>query len=273
MRLPHLILPAAGGALILAGVAFGASSVHPRPVVVKVNHVRVYLDTNGSGKGELLFRVFSDYGRQGLKGKWWGATEVSVRGPGGVINLADIRRLHHPESGERVDHRMLLRPTAARHLLGRAGIHAKLQLTASAYLLPIQAPGSAARAACCNIQYSVHINPVGDFPGEQRTFGDGVLTVDWSEMPPYQAYASRFVVRNTDEIDNAEGSIGSGGSFSATGSDGCGDPAGFLGTVTPPNKDGTFPANAVARASWNIPQNSLGGCGSSGSYQGLSIDP
>ena len=36
-----------------------------------------------------------------------------MRGPGGVVTVTDIDRLHHTELGERIDHRMLLHPAAA----------------------------------------------------------------------------------------------------------------------------------------------------------------
>jgi hypothetical protein len=257
--------------LATLAVAATAGAATQRPLVVKVDHVRAYLDVSGPGKGELLVRVFSRYGRSSVKGKWWGVTEATIRGPGGIVSLADIRRLHHPERGERVDHRLLMRPEVARHLLGHAGAHATLRILGSAYLIPVRAPGSATRAACC--QYAAKIHPVANFPGEQRTFGNGNVWVDWTESTPWQAYVSKVVVpRAGDEIDGADATVQPDGTFSGTGTDTCGDAAAFNGSVTPPNADGTFPDDATVTVGWNIPYNDLGGCGSSGSTT-YSIDP
>lgn len=242
------ILCALVGALVVAAAATAGAQ---RPLDVKVDHVRAYLDVAGRGKGELLIRVFSRYGRRGVKGKWWGVTEASVRGPGGVVNVADIRRLHHPERGEHVDHRLLIRPEAARRLLGKAGARAHLEVTAAAYLIPIRAPGSAKRLSCCT--YGAKIHTVSSFPGEERTFG-GAVSVDWTEDPPYHAYVSEFVGPNGYAFYDLYALIGSNNAFSTYGDNACADNGSFAGTVTPgPNSDGTFADDTVMQVSWDAP--------------------
>ena len=50
--------------LLVVGAAVGTALAAPprKPLSVKVGHTRVYLDTAGPGKGELLVRVFTRYG-------------------------------------------------------------------------------------------------------------------------------------------------------------------------------------------------------------------
>jgi hypothetical protein len=265
---PRAAIFAAIAALALCAVAAGSGHAR-KPLAVKVDHARVYYDGAGPGKGELLVRVFTDYGRRGLTGKWWGLTEVTIRGPGGSVMLRDIDRLNHPELGERIDHRMLLHPAAARRIMGRAGARAHLSIVAAAYMLPRRGPAGATRALCCAVDMGAGLNVVSSFPPEQRTFGNGALTVVSTEFAPFQSYASRLVVVQggvaiNDIEASASGLLHRNGSFSATGTDDCGDAASFSGTVTPPK----------ATVRWSSPTAStLGGCTSASGSATYSIDP
>jgi hypothetical protein len=148
-----------------------------------------------------------------------------------------------------------------------------LAVTAAAYLIPIRAPGSATRVACC--QYSAKITTVASFPGEERTFGNGAVTVDWTEDQPWQAYVSALELPTGIAISGIDATIRSSGTFVGAGDTVCYDQGTVAGSVNPaPRSDGTFADSTTMAITWDAPFDPQDGCLTGGVGQAkYGIDP